>query len=206
MRVLVYAAGVYALSIGCIEAFAPKSGVGGLSSVPRPAAGARSADKRTELVSMGMADDTADMMKRVDAMMGGGQSMHTVAASFEASYNSPASQGKRGDEPIDQQRVEDAATIMAQAQTQAGNGGAKSWSPPQGYTPGARASPADTSAVMARVSEMLGNSMTCAPADKPWSAPSAGYTPAPGHTSPTNTLSSAPASKWQPCTLIKLCG
>jgi hypothetical protein len=196
MRALVYAAGVYALCIGCSEAFAPKSAVGSLPTA-KPVMG-----KRTQSIAM-CADDPTDVMVRVDEMMQG-KSMQQVASSMENSFNSAASQTWKppaGYNPRARSRpvnTEDSATIMARAHHLSGS--AASVAAPRkkfepyggGYTPkGSAASSEDTTAVMARVSEMLGGAQTSAPAKK-WTSPT-GYVP--------GSQSSAPAKKWQVCTI-----
>jgi len=212
MRVLVYAAGVYALCTGCAEAFAPQSaGPSGLPSTRL------SAGKRTSgALKMGTdLDDPAAVMARVDAMMQG-KSLHSVAASFEASYKAPSGASAAdkkwepygGYNPKGNSRPaapkEDSATIMARA-SQYASGSApaaapagKKWEPYGGYSPKGSSRPAAPQAnsadVMARVNQMLSSSPAAAPPAKKWNSP-VGYVPA-GRAS-ADPLSNAPAKKWQ---------
>lgn len=187
MRALVYAAGVYALCIGCSEAFAPKSAVGSLPTA-KPLMGGRSG--RIEPLAM-RADDPTEVMARVDQMIQG-KNMQQVTTSMENSFNSAATQSWKppvGYNPKARRATEDSATVMARAHELAGSSvsATKRFEPYGGYTPKDKAAPADTSeettAVMTRVSEMLGG----APAKK-WTSPTS-YVP--------SSRSSAPAKKWQ---------
>ena len=138
MRVLVYAAGAYALCSGTAEAFAPKS-LSGLSPVSqRTAKGGRSAGAKTQL-QMGLNEDPTDVLARVDALMSG-KSVHSVAASFEASLAAPAAENP----------------VYAEAETAAAT--PKKWEPYGGYDPASRRAkntppPSDAAAIMTRAAE-----------------------------------------------------
>ena len=170
MRALVYAAGVYSICISCTDAFAPKSAVVSLPTGEKMALGSRRA--AIQRLSM-KAEDPAEVMARVDGLMGS-NSIQTVAASFEKSYEAPAAATKKewipyvGYEPRKNSRQadgsarkEDAATLMARA-----NDVAKGEAPDRdqtsaapGNVPGSkRVSAEDAQAVMARVSAMLATS------------------------------------------------
>ena len=167
MRALVYAAGVYSICISCTDAFAPKSAVVSLPTGEKMALGSRRA--AIQRLSM-KAEDPAEVMARVDGLMGG-NSIHTVAASFEKSYEAPAAATKKewipyvGYEPRKNSRQadgsarkEDAATLMARA-----NDVAKGAAPDRDHTsaasvPAETLSAEDSQAVMARVSAMLATS------------------------------------------------
>ena len=85
MRVLIYAAGAYAVYLGGAEAFAPQCS--GLSSMPpstRMSVGNRVPGLRMGIGSMSY-DDPADVLARTDALIKG-QSLQTEAAYLEANY------------------------------------------------------------------------------------------------------------------------
>ena len=168
MRALVYAAGVYSLCIGCTDAFAPKSAVVCLPTGEKMALGSRRAAQRLSM----KAEDPAEVMARDDGLMGG-NSIHTVAASFEKSYEAPTAATKKewipyvGYEPRRNSRQadgsarkEDAATLMARANDVAkGAPDRDQTSAAPGSVPGSkRVSAEDAQAVMARVSAMLATS------------------------------------------------
>jgi hypothetical protein len=220
MRVLVYAAGVYALGVGCAEAFAPKPTGSEICSGPNcPLPRTRSVGKLTQpmrMVSTGMDraayEDADAVMARANAMMAGRRSMQTTAASLEASYTKPSVEN-----PAD----EDAAATAARAGAMDYSSVAaapvkrKSWKAPVGYVP--RASPpaqsGDSDPVMSRVNDMLSSttiSKDPAQSGKQWAPPS-GYvprsqrvqsdeygTPATVVRSGADPLSSAASTKWQP--------
>ena len=147
MRVLVYAAGVYALCSGTAEAFAPKTLGGGLSPV-RSAKGGRSSGDRAQVTMTGMGEDPTEVMARVDALMAG-NSVHSVAAAFESTYTAPAV-----DNPAD------AAPASPK----------KSLEPFGGYDPAARRAAApkeDAATIMVRAADQAGSAMTSqAPSSK----------------------------------------
>ena len=203
MRTLVYAAGAYALGMGMAEAFAPGSGAtGGDLCAGKGLQKTRSMGRLQSmkmLVDPNSVEDPADVVARANSMMGK-TSIHSAAASFEASFAAPSAQP-----------AEEAPTSPA-----------KSWSPPAGYSPRrtdgklrTAAAPAEgADAVMARVSEMLAEkastasspAATAAPASKKWE-PYGGYNPAtrgpaPSAYAPSSAPGPAPATttakKWEP--------
>jgi hypothetical protein len=113
MRVLVYAAGAYALCMGTAEAFAPPSAVGSAAPTCRGrdcgASGEQTPGLRMAWDASGYVPERLKNQQKVDPLVGG-QSAMTAAASFEASYAAPAAVN-----PADS---------------------AKSWTPPSGYVPG----------------------------------------------------------------------
>jgi len=147
MRVLVYAAGAYALCSGTAEAFAPKSLGGGLSPV-RSAKGGRSSGDRVTMT--GMSEDPTEVMARVDALMAG-NSVQSVAAAFESSYTAPAVENPA-----------DAASAPASP--------TKRWEPYGGYDPAARRAAApkeDAATIMARAANEAGPALSSqAPSSK----------------------------------------
>ena len=196
MRVLVYAAGAYALCMGSAEAFAPQSTFAPALASGRTAAGKQRAES---IVMQSHTDDTASIMARAEAMMQG-SSVQTVAASFEASYAAPPASERKWSAPqgyVPRGRSEAPASSMAQ-----------SWTGP---------ATDDTPAVMARVSEMMGGGAAAAapapakkwqpygggydpknraaPAAAPAAAAAPAYEPAQSYQAP---MTSAPAKKWQP--------
>jgi len=189
MRVLVYAAGVYALGIGCAEAFAPSREV--VCSGPHcalPGAGRINAGKltATRMVALGPdsrvgAEDPADVMARTNAMMSR-MSIHSAAASLENSYSQPSAANK------------------ADGRTSSSEGPkAKKWAPPVGYSPLQRVNqvPAEgKEAVFSRVQEMLESPRAPTATPKSYKPP-VGYVPR-SQTVQKDPLSSAPAKKWQP--------
>ena len=125
MRVLVYATGVYALGIGCAEAFAPSREV--VCSGPHcalPGAGRINTGKLTAtcMVAIGPdsrvgAEDPADVMTHTNAMMSR-MSIHSAAASLENSYSQSSATNKS-----------DGRTGSSEDPK------AKKWTPTVGYSP-----------------------------------------------------------------------
>jgi hypothetical protein len=207
MRTLVYAAGAYALGMGVAEAFAPgSSATGGDLCAGKGLPKTRSMGRLQSmkmLVDPNSVEDPADVVARANSMMGR-TSIHSAAASFEASFAAPSAKP-----------AEEAPTALA-----------KNWSPPAGYSPtrtgekpGGTAAPAEgADAVMARVSEMLAEkgsiastpaatAVPTAPASKKWE-PYGGYNPtkrgpapaayAPAPAPAASAPAPAPAKKWEP--------
>merc|ERR1719329_1207329 len=171
------------------------------------------------------------MMQGKDALMNG-QSLQMAAASLETSYSAPAAanpaDSKSGWKPYggyDPKNrpaapapapaaayappAQEMAAAYAQAAPAAPAPAApeKKWQPYGGYDPKNRAAPAaaDTNAVMARVSEMMGAPAPAAAAPASSSAPA--YAPAAASyeapaqsfaSAGSDPMSSAPAKKWQP--------
>ena len=213
MRVLVYAAGAYALGIGAAEAFAPArtcasgdvcSGPGCFSS-PGTGRSVRRNPSSPSLRMMGAGadrqasgtEDAADVMARANSMVQG-KSIHTVAASFEAAFAAPSAAS-----------VENRGTAQP-----------TSWTPPVGYVPRRASASADAEdSLMSKVTDMIASVSTASdPVQKSWTppagynpgqdlmssasaktwAPPAGYIPHSKAQGQLDTLSSAPAKKWQP--------
>ena len=226
MRALVYAAGAYALCMGTAEAFAPQTAVPAsttLTKVKDSHVGERSAPAGALSAWQpygGYVPESqrAQQPQQVEPM--GGQSPMTAAATLEHAYAAPAADKPQsgwkpygGYDPKNRRppAAEPAADVMARAYAPAASAPAaaapeKKWSPPVGYVPGGSSTVTreDNTAVMARVSEMMGSSatapMTNAPAKK-WQ-PYGGYDPknrgAPAASSAPAAMSapaySAPAS------------
>jgi hypothetical protein len=186
MRTLVYAAGAYALGMGVAEAFAPGPGATGgdmctgKGCLPKTRSMGKLQTMKM-LVDPHSVEDPADVVARANSMIGK-TSIHSAAATFEASFAAPSATN-----PAD-----------ATAQAAAAPAPARAWTPPIGYTPArtqsqrsSNAAPTDgPDAVMARVSEMLAAKASTAkpdvttavapaqsvPAAKKW-VPYGGYDP-----------------------------
>ena len=153
MRALVYAAGAYALCMGTAEAFAPQVSSPTLCRGPECKAGERAAPASalSMKIDYGAGYDprnrpsAAVQPQQVESF--GGQSTYTAAASFETAYNAPSAPAPRGKidygAPYDpRNRPVTAADSAPAAMSQAYSAAAPS--------------AGDTSAVMSRVSDMMG--------------------------------------------------
>jgi hypothetical protein len=191
MRVLVYAAGVYALmGIGVAEAFAPGQTVTGGDKCMGPGcnAGPSTGGRKSQLtrspsvrmLGAGHVGQQSGVDGPRDGLSGSvvqGQSLYTAAASFEAAYVAPAAQNP--------------AEAADRGAAQGGGAPAKSWTPPAGYVPRRESRPAAESGdqVMSRVSSMMSSLST--------DVPEATRAPA-EPVQAGNTVQSAPAKSWQP--------
>jgi len=128
MRVLVYAAGVYAVGIGCTEAFAPTRHAGGETCTGPNCVGPkqgpslpRLGEPRLNTLRMvGTGVDRIGSAAHDDIVEG--KSIYSVAASFEASYSAPSA------EPSNLSGDAYLAGLSAERPS-------KQWTAPVGYTP-----------------------------------------------------------------------
>ena len=188
MRALVYAAGAYALCMGGAEAFAPHSTVPAQCKGPECRMGERSAPASalSMKIDYGAGYDprnrpsAAVQPQQVESF--GGQSTYTAAASFETAYNAPSAPAPRGKidygAPYDpRNRPVTAADSAPAAMSQAYSAAAPS--------------AGDTSAVMSRVSDMMGAGSGPAAAPRRKIDYGAPYDP---RNRPVTTASAAPAA------------
>jgi hypothetical protein len=185
MRVLVYAAGVYALGVGCAEAaFAPapagseKMCTGRGCGLPpkHERSSVMGGQSALHMTAKGSIEDPSDIVARANSMLNG-QSIYSAAASFESSYV-----GKSAQKPAEKPQA------------------SEGWTPPVGYVPSGRrpasqARPTATDPVTARVNEMLTSGAGAAvaapqPPTKKWE-PYGGY-------EPKGRQGGASGKKWQP--------
>ena len=153
MRALVYAAGAYALCMGTAEAFAPQVSSPTLCRGPECKAGERAAPASalSMKIDYGAGYDprnrpsAAVQPQQVESF--GGQSTYTAAASFETAYNAPSAPAPRG--KIDYGAPYDPTNRPVTAADSAPAAMSQAYS-------AAAPSAGDTSAVMSRVSDMMG--------------------------------------------------
>ena len=189
MRALVYAAGAYALCMGTAEAFAPQVSSPTLCRGPECKAGERAAPASalSMKIDYGAGYDprnrpSAAVQPQQVESIGGSTDLYTQAASLESAYTAPSAPAPRGKidygAPYDpRNRPVTAADSAPAAMSQAYSAAAPS--------------AGDTSAVMSRVSDMMGAGSGPAAAPRRKIDYGAPYDP---RNRPVTTASAAPAA------------